>query len=165
MNWIEFRSRLNGISKRAWVVVFVIAFFLSAVFSMALDGAFGALRANLPNYLVIPPLAWMAGTLVVYALSRAIRQPRGFIRVLAIVFGSSILLQILDPLGKALFNLFPSQAAYLYVIFYLLLSVTVYAYALKRWGPLHWAAAIFLALANFAAILITGGVLTFFALD
>ena len=165
MNWMEFRTRINGMSKRAWVVVFVIAFFLSAVFSIALDGALGALQANLLNYLVIPPLAWMAGTLVVYALSRAIRQPRGFLRILAIVFGSSILLQILDPLGKALFNLFPSQAAYLYVIFYLLLSVTVYAYTLKRWGPLHWAAAVFLALAAFAAILVIGGVLTFFFIE
>lgn len=132
---------------------------------MVVNGAIAAFQANLLNYLVIPPLAWMAGTLVVYSLSKIIRQPMGFVRAFAVVFGSSIFLQILDPLGKTLFNLFQSQAAYLYVSFYLFLSLMIYSYAMKRWGPFHWAAAVFLALAAFAAILLTGGLLTFFSLD
>jgi hypothetical protein len=160
MNWTKFQARINEMSTRTWVVIFIVAFFFSTGLSMVVNGAIGAVQANLLHYLAIPPLAWMAGTLVVYALSRIIRQPIGFMRSSAIIFGSSIFLQCLDPLGKALFNLFQSQAAYLYVSFYLFLSLGIYSYALKRWGSFHWAAAIFLALANFAAILVMGGGLT-----
>lgn len=162
MDWSELLMRFNTVGKRGWIAIFVIAFLLSAWFSMAVSGGLSTALANLVSYLVIPPLAWCGGALAVYLLSRAIRQPLGLERAFLIVFGSSIFLQVLEPMIKIVIQSLPEQAAILYFVFYIPLSIAVYAYALKRWGPYRWAAAIFLALANGVSILAFGGMLTVF---
>ncbi len=162
MNQSSLSERLSWTDHKRRIVVLFVAFLISAGLCMTADWLSTNIRPNPITYLMIPPIAWAGGALVVYLLSRIIRQPLGFFRTFGIVFASGIFLQALEPLEKTLYHFLPAQAAFLYLIFNLPLSVAIYAYVLHRWGPYHWAAAIFLALANGVAILAVGGVLTAF---